>query len=577
MAYFNLDHVRLALGYMAEHTHPTLTSVLSMLRHDVPVSNDPADAVVFGSTIERRLMEDYFQPHGGPDDRPFFVPFGPSRGYTHWRDRNYAGRSLQRQRGERTEVFKQHPTDNKRWMFADNLASGIANTATDVVGDIPILTAFLAVWFYRDRDVASLEAAVADFAAEFHLSAYGLVPDVFSVELPTELSVLPLVDQRIDDGELLLVLQGMEPDKPETAPEEVLTGEAVLTGAAAKVHLPPLPPGDWSIPLADLGDLCGLEGLEEPATRALAALSAGMHVILTGPPGSGKTRLAECLCAKAGFPVWTVPATDQWTTFETIGGYFPTPKEGETGDRLDFLPGSVVDSLEKGRCLIIDEINRADIDKAFGELFTLLSGNTVTLPYRRRGEDGSFRRVRLQVGSAVVEDEDADVIVVPTWWRLVGSMNDADKASLKRMSMAFVRRFAFIPIDLPAAPIYEGMIQAAIAKTEAAKAGIGDMAGLLKVLTGLFARADQGLGKLGLPLGPAFPFAMIRHADSEWRLAPGRAFETVLASALELYVMPQLQGRPDLHDAAVQLFSQHLTAHADEFARHLAVWTGYVP
>ena len=272
-----------------------------------------------------------------------------------------------------------------------------------------------------------------------------------------------------------------------------------------------------------------------------------------------------------------MPATDQWTTFETIGGYFPTPKEGETGDRLDFLPGAVVDSIERGHCLIIDEINRADIDKAFGELFTLLSGNTVTLPYRRRSEDGKFRRVRLQVGSAVVEDKDADVIVVPSWWRIVGSMNDADKASLKRLSMAFVRRFAFIPIDPPAAATYEAMIRAAVDKTDAAKAGAGDMPGLTKVLIQLFSTADGGLGGIGLPLGPAFPLSIIRHADSEWRLEPARSFEAVLASALELYVMPQFQGRPDLHDKAGDLFRPLLPARHDEFDRHLAVWTGYVP
>jgi 5-methylcytosine-specific restriction protein B len=302
-----------------------------------------------------------------------------------------------------------------------------------------------------------------------------------------------------------------------------------------------------------------------------------MHVILTGPPGSGKTKLAECICSRAGFPTWTVPATDQWTTFETIGGYFPTPKEGEAGDRLDFLPGAVVDSLEKGKCLIIDEINRADIDKAFGELFTLLSGNTVTLPYRRRSDDGKFRRVRLQVGSAVVEDKDADVIVVPAWWRIVGSMNDADKASLKRLSMAFVRRFAFVPIDLPVPAIYEAIIRAAVDKTDAAKTKVGDMPNLSVALIDLFCTADDGFGGIGLPLGPAFPLSIVRHADSEWRLDTTRSFEAVLTSALELYVMPQFQGRPDLHKEAGKLLGPLLPTRHGEFERHLAIWTGYVP
>lgn len=377
------------------------------------------------------------------------------------------------------------------------------------------------------------------------------------------------VSDPIDPGELLMLLQALEPEQTTPPPAE-MSASGAPSGPVALVHVPAVSPGDWSMDLSGLGTLCGLRGLEEPATRALAALAAGMHVIFTGPPGCGKTKLAACICEKAGFPVWTVPATDQWTTFETIGGYFPSPSIDGTGDRLDFLPGAVIDSIEKAHCLIIDEINRADIDKAFGELFTLLSGNSVTLPYRRRSAEGDFRRVRLQVGSAVIEDQSADVVMVPDWWRIIGAMNDADKASLKRLSMAFVRRFAFVPIDLPSPVIYEAIIREA-----------GDQAGfdadkLVEILVQLFAKDDAGLAGIGLPLGPAFPLSILRHADSEVRLDPARSLETIVSSALELYVVPQFQGRHDLHEAASELFSTLLPSHAEGLARHLAVWTGYV-
>ena len=46
--------------------------------------------------------------------------------------------------------------------------------------------------------------------------------------------------------------------------------------------------------------------------------------------------------------------------------------------------------MTQKRVLIIDEINRADIDKAFGELFTLLSGNNVDLPYLKRNAEGAL-------------------------------------------------------------------------------------------------------------------------------------------------------------------------------------------
>jgi MoxR-like ATPase len=186
-----------------------------------------------------------------------------------------------------------------------------------------------------------------------------------------------------------------------------------------------------------------LIGIDPSVYRQIeAAVNGGkQHLMFYGPPGTGKTTLARLVAGVLNGRKWVlITGSADWSSQDIIGGYQPI-----AGGAVKFYPGVLLQNFD--RPLIIDELNRCDIDKVIGPLFTVLSGQATTLPYRT--DVAVADSPQYQILPQWKEAPAAHEFAPGTAWRLIATINSIDKASLYQMSYALSRRFGWIYVDAP--------------------------------------------------------------------------------------------------------------------------------
>jgi nitric oxide reductase NorQ protein len=107
---------------------------------------------------------------------------------------------------------------------------------------------------------------------------------------------------------------------------------------------------------------------------AVTALLVGKNVLLKGPTGSGKTRLASLLSRLFQQPMYSINCSVDLDA-EALLGYKTLDYDEENKARIAFVPGPVEKAMKRGQLLYIDEINMAKADT-----LPILNG---VLDYRR--------------------------------------------------------------------------------------------------------------------------------------------------------------------------------------------------
>ena len=203
------------------------------------------------------------------------------------------------------------------------------------------------------------------------------------------------------------------------------------------------PPKAWLKLLAD-------ELLIERAflDRIERLLDDKRQVVFQGPPGTGKTyvarKLAQCLAGSAE-RVRLVQFHPSYAYEDFVQGFRPVLRDGQPG--FELTGGPLLAAAEQARAepdkrhfLVIDEINRGNLSKVFGELYFLLE---------YRNEEMSLQY-------------SAKPFSLPDNLYFIGTMNTADR-SIALVDLALRRRFHFVEFH-PDKPPVAGLLARWLAK-----------------------------------------------------------------------------------------------------------------
>ncbi len=183
-----------------------------------------------------------------------------------------------------------------------------------------------------------------------------------------------------------------------------------------------------------------LVGRRREIELVLAALDAGRHIVIEGPPGTGKSTLLRAVADELGVGFEFVEGNAELTPARLVGHFDPARVLAEGYDPDVFVDGALVTAMREGALLYVEELNRVP-EETLNVLITVMSERELHVPRLGR-------------------------VVADPGFRLVAAMNPFDAVGTARISSAVYDRVCRLSVDYQSAREEEAIVARAVPATD---------------------------------------------------------------------------------------------------------------